>query len=67
MSPAPNPRPRLESAPWPANIRRILDLVRRPRVVRELLALASRDASINGSDTLRALEILLLARLVVHG
>jgi serine/threonine protein kinase len=66
VGPAPSPRPRLESAAWPVNVRRVLDLVQRQRGVRELLAMASRDASIAGSDALRALEVLLHAKLLVR-
>ncbi|HEX4446611.1 MAG TPA: serine/threonine-protein kinase [Polyangiaceae bacterium] len=66
VGPAPSPRPRLESAAWPVTVRRVLDLVQRPRAIRELLAMASRDASIAGSDALRALEVLLHAKLLVR-
>jgi hypothetical protein len=67
LAPSPIPRPRLESAPWPPSVRRILNLVQQPRGVRELLALASREGSMTGSDTLRALEVLVNAKLLVRG
>ncbi len=65
VGPSPSPRPRLLAATWPPTVRRLLDLGQQPRSVRELLALASRDGSVPGNDALRALDILLGAKLLL--
>jgi hypothetical protein len=44
----------------------VLDLAQRPRPVRDILATASRDAATPGNDVLRALDILLAAKLLAR-
>jgi serine/threonine protein kinase len=64
VGPAPVQRPRLAAAAWPPTIRRVLDLAQRPRPVRDILAMASRDGATPGNDALRALDVLLAAKLL---
>ena len=64
IGPVGNPRPRMLAAAWPPIVRRVLDIAQRPRTVREAIAAASSDKSATANDALRALELLLAARLV---
>lgn len=66
VGPAPVRRPRLFATAWPPTVRRVLDLAQRPRPVRDILAAASRDAATPGNDVLRALDILLAAKLLAR-
>jgi hypothetical protein len=55
----------LRAAPWPIAARRSLDAVDRPLAVRTLIATLTRDPATGGADEiLRAVEVLLLARLL---
>ncbi len=64
--PAPVARPRVHAAPWPELVRRILDWVDRPRRVRAVLEMASADGATLASDGLRAIEVLLAAKLLAR-
>ena len=55
---------KLRDAAWPAVARRVLELVDRPRKIREVLAAAAPAATSTASDVLRALEVLSAAALV---
>jgi hypothetical protein len=64
--PAPVARPRVHAAPWPELVRRVLDWVDRPRRVRAVLEMASADGATLASDGLRAIEVLLAAKLLAR-
>ena len=64
--PAPVARPRVHAAPWPELVRRVLDWVDRPRRVRAVLEMASGDGATLPSDALRAIEVLLAAKLLAR-
>jgi hypothetical protein len=64
--PAPLPRPRVHAAPWPQLVRRVLDWVDRPRRVRAVLEMSSSDGATLPSDALRAIEVLLAAKLIAQ-
>ncbi len=64
--PAPVPRPRVHAAPWPQLVRRVLDWVDQPRRVRAVVAMASGDGATLGNDALRAIEVLLAAKLLAR-
>jgi eukaryotic-like serine/threonine-protein kinase len=64
--PAPVARPRVHAAPWPELVRRILDWVDRPRRIRAVLEMASGDGVTLASDALRAIEVLLAAKLLAR-
>jgi serine/threonine-protein kinase len=64
VGPAPASRPRLHAAAWPAIERRVLDLAQRPVRVREILATTARDVA--PTLVLRALDVLLAAKLISH-
>jgi serine/threonine-protein kinase len=64
IAPAPTPRPRVHAAPWPPLIRRVLDGFQGPRRVREVLSMVASDGETLGTDTLRAIDILLEAKLL---
>ncbi len=63
IGPAPVARPRVLAAPWPALVRRVLDCVTEPRPVRQVLAILTTDPP---SDVLRAIDVLLEAKLLTH-
>jgi serine/threonine-protein kinase len=65
VSPAAAPPAKLVSAAWPPAIKRVLELVSRPQPLRELLSTFAAGGSSTANDALRALEILLAARLVM--
>ncbi len=56
--------PRLRDAGWPPLMRRLLDVVRTPRPLREILAWIAQDGTGTASDALRALEVLIGAKLL---
>jgi hypothetical protein len=66
IGPAPTDRPRVRAAAWPPTVRRILEWVHRPLSVREVLAIASSQGSIRPSEALRALQVLLEAKLLAR-
>jgi len=66
IGPAATPRPRLLAAPWPSVVRRVLDWVHRPRRVREVLAMASSEGDSPAVATLRAIELLVEAKLLTR-
>jgi serine/threonine protein kinase len=66
IGPAATPRPRLLAAPWPSLVRRVLDWVHRPRRVREVLAMASSEGDSPAVATLRAIELLVEAKLLTR-
>jgi serine/threonine-protein kinase len=65
VGPALTPRPRVDSAPWPAHVRRVLELAQRPRMVREVVALAS-SSGVAPNDALRALDVLIHSKLITR-
>jgi hypothetical protein len=64
LAPAAAGSARLRDAAWPPLMRRLLDVVQEPRPLREVLAGIAHDGTATASDALRALEILLGARLL---
>jgi hypothetical protein len=66
IGPAPTPRPRLLAASWPKLVRSVLDWVQQPRTVREVTAMASSDGETLLIDALRAIELLLDAKLLAR-
>lgn len=58
------PAPKLRAAAWPAPARRLLDLLDRPRPLREVLASFAREAAGGPNDALRALEVLVAGKLL---
>ena len=55
---------RLQSIGWPPMVTRVLAVCSAPRTVRELLKTAARGGSTSAADVLRAMEILLAAKLI---
>jgi len=66
IGPAPIPRPRLFAAAWPQLLRRVLDWVQQPCRVREVLTVVASDGETLPSDALRAIEILVEAKLLAR-
>jgi hypothetical protein len=54
----------LRSAAWPPLVQQLLEATDEPRPLREVLAAMTRDGTSSASDVLRALEILLVARVL---
>lgn len=54
----------LESVTWPPTIAAVLELVRSPVTLREVLQAAARGGALAAGDVLRAMEILFAAKLV---
>ena len=54
------PRPNLRTASWPPAMRRLLDTTDQPHTVYEILTSAAQAGGATASETLRALEVLLL-------
>jgi eukaryotic-like serine/threonine-protein kinase len=63
IGPAATARPRLAAAAWPPLVRRAIDSVQRSGTVRDAVAAICRGSDATANDALRALEILLAARL----
>lgn len=59
-----HPRPRIRAAAWPPLVRRVIDATSEPKRLREVLALTAQGGGATASDSLRALEILLIGSLV---
>jgi serine/threonine protein kinase len=57
--------PKLHAAAWPPLVRRLLSLVDRPKLLREVLAGMAQGGAVTASDALRAVDVLLIARLLV--
>jgi serine/threonine-protein kinase len=55
---------RLADAAWPRPVAAVLDLLREPLPLRELLQVAARQATVSTGDVLRAIEILIAGGLV---
>jgi eukaryotic-like serine/threonine-protein kinase len=66
IGPAATPRPRLQAAAWPPVVRRVLDWVQQTRRVREVLAMASSASNSPAVTTLRAIELLVEAKLLAR-
>jgi hypothetical protein len=66
LAPPAAPRPRLRAASWPPLVQRVLDWAREPRRIREIVAMASSDGETRPIDVLRAIELLLEARLLAR-
>jgi hypothetical protein len=66
IAPAPAPRPRVRAAPWPPLLRRVLDYVTEPRRVEEILAAVTTDPTAPPTDALRAIGVLLDAKLLAR-
>ncbi len=64
IGPAPTPRPRVLAAAWPPLVRRVLDGTQQPQRVRDVLAMVSSEGKTPASDALRAIELLLDAKLL---
>jgi eukaryotic-like serine/threonine-protein kinase len=56
--------PRLRDSTWPLLMRRLLEVVRAPMPLREVLAWIAREGTGTASDALRALEVLIGAKLL---
>jgi serine/threonine protein kinase len=55
---------RMRSAAWPPLYARVLDLVAKPRPLREVLSLVAKAETTTANEVLRALSILFMAKLV---
>jgi hypothetical protein len=64
VGPAPAPSVRMQSATWPPLYRRLIDATGDPRSLRDLLAMMARSETTTANEVLRALEILLIAKLI---
>jgi serine/threonine-protein kinase len=64
IGPAANDRGRLRQVTWPPAIARVLQLAQPPKSLKELLRAAARDGTGDAADALRAVELLLAARLL---
>ena len=60
---AADPRSALGSVAWPSLVARVLTILASPKPVRELLKVAARGGNATPSDALRALDVLLAAKL----
>ena len=56
--------PEATSVGWPPMVSRVLSIVATPRSLRDVLKQAARGGATSAGDVLRAVEILLAARLV---
>jgi serine/threonine-protein kinase len=61
---APHRKGPLTEITWPPTVQRVFSVITSPKAVRDVLKAASRAGSSSAGDALRALEILLAARLV---
>jgi serine/threonine protein kinase len=57
-------RPKLREATWPTVMRRLLDLADEPHTVRDVLAATAQAGGATASESLRALEVLLIGGVV---
>jgi len=65
IGPPDGSRPKLHAAPWPPTVRRLLGVADRPRPLREVLADMAQGGVATASEALRAVEVLLAAKLLV--
>jgi serine/threonine-protein kinase len=56
--------PALLEAPWPPLVRRVLEIVTEPKTLRDVLATIRQEATGTANEVIRALEILVLAKLL---
>jgi eukaryotic-like serine/threonine-protein kinase len=64
VGPAAAPSPRMQAAPWPPLYKGLIEAASEPRPLREVLSTMAKTGSATASEVLRALEILLIAKLV---
>jgi serine/threonine-protein kinase len=64
LTPIESANPRLRDASWPPVMRRLLDIVGAPTPLRDVLARIAQDGTSTASDALRALEVLIAAKLL---
>jgi serine/threonine-protein kinase len=64
LTPIESANPRLRDASWPPVMRRLLDIVGAPTPLRDVLARIAQDGTGTASDALRALEVLIAAKLL---
>jgi serine/threonine-protein kinase len=57
--------PKLHAAAWPPLVRRLLVLVDHPKPLREVLAAMAQGGAVTASEALRAVDVLLIAKLLV--
>jgi len=65
VGPPDGPAPKLRSAAWPPLVRRLLGVTARPQPLREVLAEMAQGGAVTASDALRAVDVLLAAKLLV--
>ena len=61
---APDVRPGLKSVTWPPMVARVLAIATTPKPLRDVLKMAARGGSTSAGDVLRAVDVLIAARLV---
>jgi len=64
LGPAQPQSPKMRAAPWPPLYRRLIEAVDRPAPLGELLSAMAQTGATTANDVLRALEVLLAAKLV---
>lgn len=67
VAPAPTPSPKMRGAPWPPLYRNIIDVVDKPKPLREVLSTMAQSGATTANEVLRALQILLIAKVVAWG
>jgi serine/threonine-protein kinase len=65
IAPAPGAPATLRNASWPPIVRRLIDLVDQPKPLREVLSTMAQGGAATASEALQALEILLVAEVLV--
>jgi eukaryotic-like serine/threonine-protein kinase len=64
VGPVPAPNLRMQSATWPPLYRRLIDMTAEPKPLRDVLASMAKAEMTTANQVLRALEVLLTAKLV---
>ncbi|MGO9836382.1 MAG: serine/threonine-protein kinase [Polyangiaceae bacterium] len=65
IGPPDGPPPKLRAAAWPPLVRRLLGVADRPRPLREVLAGMAQGGTATASEALRAVDVMLIAKLLV--
>jgi hypothetical protein len=65
VGPATTVRPKLRGVTWPPIVKRLFDVTDEPKPLREVLTLMTQGGVATANDVLRALQILLAAKLVI--
>jgi serine/threonine-protein kinase len=64
VGPSPEPAPRMRAAAWPPLYRQLIDVVDKPRPLRDVLATIAQTGATTANEVLRALEVLLVAKII---